>query len=274
MPMQTRKRTRGTMLVSTAVILCVVAFAAGLVGGTLAANHRASAPTPAAQPMNAASVQIQSPDSQPLRKAAMDDPSRAENWIRLGDACYDSGDPDGAIDAYERALALEPGNADVLTDMGTMYRTKGQPEKAVECYDRAVAIRPGHSNALFNKGVTLMNDMNAPAEALTAWKSILQSDPGFTVSGGMRLDEAISDIAMEAGHGLEHAGQLEAALEAYAVAMETAQEPVQALVHRASLLERMGRKSEALPLWRRALELDARAVDPQGAPVSGHIPPS
>ena len=42
--MRDREKNRGTMLVSTAVILCVATFAIGFAGGTLVANHSAPAP--------------------------------------------------------------------------------------------------------------------------------------------------------------------------------------------------------------------------------------
>ena len=270
--MRDREKNRGTMLVSTAVILCVATFAIGFAGGTLVANH--SAPAPASAPQTVASAPAQGTDIQALREAAQSNPSQASGWIRLGNACYDAGKPDEAIDAYQKALVLEPDNADVITDMGSMYRMKKLPDKAVECYDRAVTVHPGHRNAIFNKGVTIMIDMEAPARAWAFWRGILNMDPGFTLSNGTKLAEALPSIAIDAGHHLENVGRPEAALQAYAVAMEADPSHVQAVVHRAALLERLGRADEALPLWHRALELDPQAVDTQGAPVRNHIDPS
>lgn len=270
--MQEKEKIHGTMLVSTAVILCVATFAIGFAGGLLVASHRA--PVPVAAPQTPVPATVQKTDIQTLREAAQADPSQASGWIRLGNACYDSGDPDGAIDAYQKALILNPDNADVITDMGSMYRMKGMPDKAVECYDRAVTVQPGHRNAIFNKGVTIMIDMEAPARAWAFWRGILNMDPGFTLSNGTKLAEALPSIAIDAGHHLENVGRPEAALQAYAVAMEADPSHVQAVVHRAALLERLGRADEALPLWHRALELDPQAVDTQGTPVRNHIDPS
>ena len=270
--MQDKEKIHGTMLVSTAVILCVATFAIGFAGGLLVANH--SAPVHVAAPQASAPAAVQKTDIQALREAAQADPSQASGWIRLGNACYDSGDADGAIDAYQKALVLDPDNADVITDMGSMYRMKGMPDKAVECYDRAVTVHPGHSNAIFNKGVTIMVDMEAPARALAFWRGILKMNPEFMLSNGSRLAEALPGIAIDAGHHLENIGRQEAALQAYAGAMEANPSHVQAVVHRAALLERLGRAGEALPLWRRALALDPQAVDPQGTPVRNRIDPS
>ena len=44
-----------------------------------------------------------------------------------------------------------------------------------------------------------------------------------------------------------------------------------ALVHQAWLLDKMGRSSEALPLWKKVLELHPDATDPAGRPVRERI---
>lgn len=270
--MQEKKKTRGTMLVSTALILCAVSFAAGFMGGSLTARHGAELSAPPA-PQQAAPAQEQGPAAEigALRQAALASPEQASAWIRLGNACYDFGDPNGAIEAYEKALNLEPKNADVMTDMGSMYRMKGQADKAVECYDKAIALQPGHSNAIFNKGMTLMIDLGAPAKALAFWKSILEREPNLTLSSGALLKDGLSILAMQGGMHLEENGHPEAALEAYAGAMDAAPADVKPVILRAALLERLGLGGEAVPLWRKALKLDPNAVDEQGKPVRSHI---
>lgn len=270
--MQEREKIRGTMMVSTALILCALSFAAGFMGGTLTA--RQSVPIPGQTQQQAfAQNQGQSAEIQALREAALAAPEQAAGWIRLGNACYDSGEPDGAIEAYEKALALEPDNADVVTDMGSMYRMKGQPDSAVECYERALVLQPGHSNAIFNKGMTLMIDKADPAAALAFWKGVLERQPDLRLSSGQTLAQALPMLARDAGLHLEELGRPEAALEAYAGATELAPGEVRNVILRAELLERLGLGGEALPLWQRALELDPKAVDGQGRTVHSHIVP-
>jgi hypothetical protein len=44
-----------------------------------------------------------------------------------------------------------------------------------------------------------------------------------------------------------------------------------ALVHRAWLLEQTGRAEEALPLWKKVVELSPEATDPAGKPVRDRL---
>lgn len=276
-------KPRGTILVSTALILCCAAFGAGFLCGDLVAEHRApavSASVPAAP--QAGAVQHSEDDHKAeaartaehiaqLRAQAMQKPDDAALWTHLGNVCYDAGEFDSAIDAYRRSLALVPDNADVMTDMGSMYRMKGQSAEAVKIYEQAIALKPGHRNAIFNKGVTLMLDMERPGEAVAFWQSVVAAAPDIKLGNGALLKDVMHEIAVDAAMQLESHGRAESALAAYAEALKLSPDFLPALLHRAALLEKLGRTADAQPLWKRALELHPEAVDPSGRPVRGLI---
>lgn len=270
------EKTRGTMLTSSAVILCLVTFAAGFVAGSMVTEYKAADQgerTLVSPPPAASDVKNSAGDEhiRHLREEAMAEPGNAERWTKLGNACFDAGDAAGAIEAYQASLRLEPGNSDVRTDMGSMYRMKGEPLRAVECYDQALKDVPGHKNAIFNKGVTLLLDLEKPAEAVAFWQSVLAEDPDFTLSSGESLKRVMPALAVDAALQLEVHGRNETALLAYEEALKLDASFAPALVHRAWLLENMGRASEALPLWKRVLELQPDATDPAGRPVRDRI---
>ncbi len=270
------EKTRGTMLTSSAIILCLVTFAAGFVSGSVVAEHRSAGEASVAEvaPASAPVVsneQMQAEHIRHLREEALQSPDNAELWTSLGNACYDAGDPDGAIEAYERSLKISPVNADVRTDMGNMYRMKGMPEQAVACYEQALKDQPGHRNAVFNKGVTMLLDLEQPEQAVAFWNSVLAAQPDFTLSSGIRLRQAMPEVVADAAIQLEAHGHKDAALRAYGEALKLDDSFAPALVHRAWLLEGMGRSEEAQPLWQRVVELYPDATDPAGNPVRDHI---
>lgn len=273
------EKTRGTMLTSSAVILSLVTFVAGFACGSMMGEHKAltrdvpaqaAAPAPASAPATASAMPDEAAQTEHikhLREDAMKQPESAEAWTKLGNACFDFGDPDGAIEAYQASLRIEPGNADVRTDMGSMYRMKGEPEKAVECYDQALRDQPGHRNAVFNKGVTMLLDLEQPEKAVAFWQSVLRDDPSLTLASGAQLRDIMPEILVDAALQLEARGRKDTALVAYEQAMRLNDAFAPALVHGAWLLESMGRSSDAMPLWKRVLELYPDATDPAGKPV-------
>ena len=77
----------------------------------------------------------------------------------------------------------------------------------------------------------------------------------------------MSDAALQ----LEAHGRKEVALRAYEEALKLDDSFAPALVHRAWLLEGMGRADEAQSLWKRVVELYPDATDPTGKPVRDRI---
>lgn len=100
--------------------------------------------------------------------------AQAEQYIQQGNQAYDSGDYNGAIRFYERALPARGKDPGLLTDLGTayFYRTPSNPTKAIEYYDRALASDPTFPNALFNKGIVLSDALGKTAEALAVWEKL------------------------------------------------------------------------------------------------------
>jgi len=65
-----------------------------------------------------------------------------------GNAHYRSGDYESAIGAYSKM-----DNADANYNIGNSYAKLQQLDKAIEAYDAALALNPGHKNALANKKI-------------------------------------------------------------------------------------------------------------------------
>ena len=277
------EKPRGTMLTSTAAILCGLTFAAGFLCGDIVSEYRGKAAPVAVQapvPQAAPQAVVEGGSSKDsdveahiadLREQLKKSPNDASLWTHLGNYCYDSGRFDEAIEAYGRSLELAPGDPNVMTDLGSMYRMKGQSAEAVKYYEQAIAIKPDHANAVFNKGVTLLLDMEKPEEAMAFWNSVLAASPHFALNNGMHLHSILHELASDAGVQLEAHGRFDSALRAYAEALKIKPDFLPALVHRAWLLEQTGRPAEALPLWKKVLELDPSATDPAGKPVNSRI---
>ncbi len=113
------------------------------------------------------------------------DPKNVQAWIQLGNDYFDLSKQTGdatqrskSIEAYGKALALNPNDPNVLTDQGVMYRDQGDFQKAVASFQKANQIDPKHVQSLFNLGVVYAQDLKQPDKALAALNRIVEVAPG------------------------------------------------------------------------------------------------
>lgn len=112
-----------------------------------------------------------------IEAAVLADPKNHDAWVALGNDYFDSHQFQKSIDAYAKALALKPGDPNVLTDQGVMYRNLGQFDKAIANFQKASKLDPSHVQSLFNLGVVYSSDLHKPDEAAKAWTKILTIAP-------------------------------------------------------------------------------------------------
>ncbi|MDW7710306.1 MAG: tetratricopeptide repeat protein [Deferrisomatales bacterium] len=112
-----------------------------------------------------------------LRNIVESNPESVAAWVRLGNLYFDTDQFMESIDAYSRALELQPDNPDVITDRAIMYRSIGDFQRAASEFRRAAEISPTHLNSLLNLGVVLRYDLNDAPGAILAWKGYLARNP-------------------------------------------------------------------------------------------------
>ena len=83
---------------------------------------------------------------------------QASAHFRVGNLHRREGRYAEAIAAYEHALAIAPGDPNILNNLGLALSGDGQNERAVASYRAALAAEPAHRQALANvgKGVVLL----------------------------------------------------------------------------------------------------------------------
>jgi len=194
--------TKKLVKIESVILISFIALAIGFVGGIVFSAFKmegSTAGTPAMVSIDETHTHAeltteQANQIEALEKAASRTPENAEGWIALGNACFDLGLTEKAINAYETALKYHPENADVWTDLGVMYRQNGEPEKAVASFEKAQDASPGHEVSLFNKGIVLMHDLNDIAGAMAAWEELVKIDPAATTPNGMPVKDLVEKM--------------------------------------------------------------------------------
>jgi tetratricopeptide (TPR) repeat protein len=126
------------------------------------------------------------------QKLVAKDPKLVGVWIQLGNDYFDSRQQLKAIDAYGKALALNPNNPDVLTDQGVMYRDLGRFDEAVANFEKAGKADPNHIQSAYNLGVVWANDKHDAAKATAAFNKVIALAPTSPQAGEAR--RALADL--------------------------------------------------------------------------------
>lgn len=112
-----------------------------------------------------------------------------ENWALAGNMYYDWMEQQQgasrtfaakqAIAAYQKALALEPDNLDVRTDMAVAYlNDPDNPMEAVQQTNKVLEQDPNHLQANFNKGV-MLGQIGRLDQAITQFDRVMTlAEPG------------------------------------------------------------------------------------------------
>ena len=103
----------------------------------------------------------------------------ADDWLALAlEYEADKKTRTEAIDAYDRALRVDPAKIDALLNCGTLYYEDGNFEKASEYFGRAISLQPGSALAHFNLGSVLeeVGDLDAARKHL---RQAVRLDPKY-----------------------------------------------------------------------------------------------
>jgi len=84
-----------------------------------------------------------------------------------------------AIDAYERALLVDPRNEDALINCGTLHYEGGNFERASEYFQRALALDGENALAHFNLG-SVLEELGKVEEARRHLRQALSVDPDYS----------------------------------------------------------------------------------------------
>lgn len=81
---------------------------------------------------------------------------RAAQLIAEGDAALNAGDAQTAIDAFEAALAVDPGHTPVFLKLAEAARLEGLQGKAIRFYREALDRDPDNVAAISGEGIAMV----------------------------------------------------------------------------------------------------------------------
>jgi tetratricopeptide (TPR) repeat protein len=98
------------------------------------------------------------------------------SWFNQGEALLEAGRFNDSIEAYDRAIQLDPSNIEALNKKAYALDSLGRYESAIQCLNRSLEIDPWNAFALREKGWAL-NRLGRYYEALECLNMSILADP-------------------------------------------------------------------------------------------------
>lgn len=122
------------------------------------------------------------PDSQTSRRPRSGPPDHqreAEFWFQKGLELEQTGAPPAKIiEAYERAVTLDPHSAGALVNLGTIHYHLCAWPQAERCYRQALEVDPAYPLAHFNLA-NLYDEQGNASQALEHYQAALDLNPSY-----------------------------------------------------------------------------------------------
>lgn len=210
----------------------------------------------------------------------------AKVWYNRAVALRNEGKFDKAITAYDKAIELDPQDAEAKIDKGLTFLVMGRFNESLAAYDEALEIEPDSSYTWIEKGLVLSR-MEQFNESLVAYEEALRIDPtnpqawagkGSTLSQMGRYDVAlqafekvietdptylgISGVWFAKGKALDKLGRHDEAAAAYESAVSAYDNDLERYpgvdtfwAGKGKALKALGRQTEADTAYAKAKEL-------------------
>jgi tetratricopeptide (TPR) repeat protein len=119
------------------------------------------------------------PKSAKSNSAIRNDEKQAELWFQRGLELEETGAPPAeAIEAYRKAVDLNPSAAGALVNLGTLHYHLHKFREAADYYQRAIEVDPRYALAHFNLG-NLRDEQGQLEQALTHYETALKLNPDY-----------------------------------------------------------------------------------------------
>jgi tetratricopeptide (TPR) repeat protein len=118
------------------------------------------------------------------------EPNNLQALIGIGNLYYDANQDRNAIASYEKALAIDPSNSNVRTDMAVCFRRAGDYDRAIEELKKAISANPRHPQSRYNLGVILLQDKKDLEGGIKAWEGLLENIPDYPYRDQLKSEMA------------------------------------------------------------------------------------
>ena len=177
-----------------------------------------------------------------FQKAIQLNPDNANAYHNLGNVLTDLGRIEGAIRCYDKAVQINPSNAAHYKCLGNALREKGKHDESLEILKQALDRFPDDPEIYYGLGAALKVKGRFD-EAVAYYRKALQRNPN------------LSETYYNLGNVYKEQGQFEAAKEQFKEALRLNPGFAEAYNNLGATFKETGEINDALLMYRNALEL-------------------
>lgn len=202
-------------------------------------------------------------------------PQNYTGFYYLGKAYSGLGEPDSAVDAYNKCLEIDPGLVQPRAALIEIYKGRGKDKKAIAQYEKLLARHPKNVPAAIELGL-LYEKIEKTERAAELWSELsarVSSDPEVIKSvirkllGQQRYDDAVTvlsamlrsapknpEVLYLAGAARYMMEQFDKALEYFSRVRPGDELYTDAMIHRAIIYNKQGKPEKAVSVMETAME--------------------
>ena len=170
----------------------------------------------------------------------------ATDWFKKGYAYHVAKEYQDAINAYTRAIELDPKDATVpYTNRGAAYADLGNHNQAIADYNRAIELTPKNVKAYYNRGIAYF-ELGNHNQAIADYNRAIGLDPKYTLAYYNR------------GVAYGELGNYQQEIADYTKAIELNPKYAKAYNNRGIAYGNLGNHNQAIADCTRAIELDPK----------------
>jgi tetratricopeptide (TPR) repeat protein len=136
-------------------------------------------------------------------EAQLTNTNASTELIIKGDSLFNQGKYEEAIAYFDKVLALDPNDRDMLYYKGISLEGLGKHEEAIAYFDKVLALDQNDTDTLTYKGISL-ESLGKHEEAITYFDKVLALDPNnvntlrwkeYTLHNTGKYDDSVTDLA-------------------------------------------------------------------------------
>jgi tetratricopeptide (TPR) repeat protein len=167
--------------------------------------------------------------------------------MSLAEVCFNNANYDHALEYAEKALAINPENAELHNNLGLILHMTGRFEEAMMHFQKAIDVQPDQAEVYYNLGMVL-KEKGRLNEAIANYEKAIHLSPSN------------ADAYVNLGIVFREIGQIDEAIVNYRKALELNPKNIDTYVNLGIALREIGQLNEAIFCFQKALQIDADYV--------------